>query len=88
MLRTDPLNNYKAETLNGCLVETWESQCGICKFITGLARVQAPNGHGVLFSGAGCFTRRGPESVRAQVLQWIGSAMPEPVGNPVKSVDN
>ena len=64
--------NFRTIELHGHKVELWEATCA-CGFVTGLARVYAPDGSGILFSGAGCFDtpRRGPDEVMEKVEKWI-----------------
>jgi hypothetical protein len=56
---------------DGALVQLWSATCGICGFVTGIARVTLPDRRSVLLSGAGCYTRRGPKEARA----WAQSVM-------------
>jgi hypothetical protein len=44
----------------------WTAQCKVCGHVSGLARVELPDGRTIILSGAGCLTRRGPR----EALRW------------------
>lgn len=53
------------------MIETWESECMDCGFISGMAEVRFPNGNKILLSGAGCRSRRGPREAMAWAVAQI-----------------